>query len=114
MSLPTLDQDIDLGADRAHDLLTFDREHLWHPYTSMTDPAPVRLVTGAEGVRLHLSDHDGERLEVVDAMSSWWSAVHGYRVTFGHAESDIVELAKSTLAMVDAATDDAEPASLTG
>jgi adenosylmethionine-8-amino-7-oxononanoate aminotransferase len=75
MSLPMPD----LGVDRSHDLLAFDREHLWHPYTSMTDPAPVRLVTGAEGVRLHLDD-GGERLEVVDAMSSWWSAVHGYRV----------------------------------
>ena len=62
------------------DLLAFDREHLWHPYTSMTHPVPVRVVTGAEGVRLHLTDLDGERLEVVDAMSSWWSAVHGYRV----------------------------------
>lgn len=57
-------------------LLAFDREHLWHPYTSMTDPSPVRLVTGADGVRLTLGD--GSR--VVDAMSSWWSAIHGYRV----------------------------------
>ncbi|MGH8964281.1 MAG: adenosylmethionine--8-amino-7-oxononanoate aminotransferase BioA, partial [Actinomycetes bacterium] len=52
MSLPTLDPGIDRGAD----LLAFDRDHLWHPYTSMTDPAPVRLVTGADGVRLHLDD----------------------------------------------------------
>jgi adenosylmethionine---8-amino-7-oxononanoate aminotransferase len=78
MSLPMLDSGVDRGVDRARDLLAFDREHLWHPYTSMTDPAPVRLVTGAEGVRLHLDD-GGERLEVVDAMSSWWSAIHGYR-----------------------------------
>ena len=56
-------------------LLAFDREHVWHPYTSMTDPTPVRLVTGASGVRLTL---DGG-LEVVDAMSSWWAAIHGYR-----------------------------------
>ena len=61
------------------ELLAFDREHLWHPYTSMTDPAPVRLVTGAAGVRLHLDDF-GEHVEVIDAMSSWWSAIHGYRV----------------------------------
>jgi adenosylmethionine-8-amino-7-oxononanoate aminotransferase len=59
-----------------HDaLLAFDRAHLWHPYTSMTDPAPTRLVTGAAGTRLHLADG----LEVVDAMASWWSAIHGYR-----------------------------------
>jgi adenosylmethionine---8-amino-7-oxononanoate aminotransferase len=56
-------------------LLDFDREHMWHPYTSMSAPLPTRLVTGAEGVRLQLAD--GRR--VVDAMSSWWCAIHGYR-----------------------------------
>ena len=59
----------------AESLLAFDREHVWHPYTSMTDPAPTRLVTGAEGVRLRLADGR----EVVDGMSSWWAAIHGYR-----------------------------------
>ena len=38
------------------DLLAWDRQHLWHPYTSMTDPTPVRLVTSAAGVRLTLAD----------------------------------------------------------
>jgi len=57
-------------------LLAYDRAHVWHPYTSMTDPAPVRLVTGADGVHLTLAD--GGR--VVDGMSSWWAAIHGYRV----------------------------------
>jgi adenosylmethionine-8-amino-7-oxononanoate aminotransferase len=56
------------------ELLAWDREHLWHPYTSMSDPSPVRLVTGAHGV--HLSFADGSR--VIDAMASWWSAIHGY------------------------------------
>lgn len=60
-------------------LLAFDRDHLWHPYTSMTDPAPARRVVGASGVRLMLEDGAGERLEVIDAMSSWWAAIHGYR-----------------------------------
>ena len=64
------------GSDGAAALLAFDREHVWHPYTSMTDPAPVRLVTGAAGVRLTLGDGS----QVVDGMSSWWSAIHGYRV----------------------------------
>jgi adenosylmethionine-8-amino-7-oxononanoate aminotransferase len=63
--------------DAVTELLAWDREHLWHPYTSMTEPTPVRLVTGASGVRLRLADETGER-EVVDAMSSWWSAIHGY------------------------------------
>ncbi|GAA4803076.1 adenosylmethionine--8-amino-7-oxononanoate transaminase [Nocardioides caeni] len=61
--------------------LAFDREHLWHPYTSMTEPTPVRLVTGASGARLTLTDprlgYDDR--EVVDGMSSWWAAIHGYR-----------------------------------
>lgn len=34
----------------------FDRKHLWHPYTSMTDPQPVFPVVAAEGVRLRLAD----------------------------------------------------------
>lgn len=56
-------------------LLAFDREHLWHPYTSMTHPAPTRLVTGARGSRISI---DGAG-EVIDGMASWWSAIHGYR-----------------------------------
>jgi len=66
--------------DAAAQLLEFDREHLWHPYTSMTEPLQSRLVTEADGVRLRLSDGR----EVVDAMSSWWCAIHGYR----HPELD--------------------------
>jgi adenosylmethionine-8-amino-7-oxononanoate aminotransferase len=56
------------------ELLAYDRAHLWHPYTSMTDPTPVRLVTGASGVRLTLADGS----QLVDGMSSWWAAIHGY------------------------------------
>jgi adenosylmethionine-8-amino-7-oxononanoate aminotransferase len=55
--------------------LAFDREHLWHPYTSMTEPTDVHLVADAAGVRIRLKD--GRVL--VDAMSSWWCAIHGYR-----------------------------------
>jgi len=55
-------------------LLDFDRAHVWHPYTSMTEPAPTRLVTGASGTRLTLADGR----ELVDGMSSWWAAIHGY------------------------------------
>ena len=61
-------------------LLAFDREHVWHPYTSMTDPTPVRLVSSASGVRLRVADASGGHRELVDGMSSWWAAVHGYAV----------------------------------
>jgi adenosylmethionine---8-amino-7-oxononanoate aminotransferase len=57
------------------ELLDFDRDHVWHPYASMTSPGAVRLVESAHGVRLRLSDGR----EVIDAMSSWWCAIHGYR-----------------------------------
>ncbi|MCW2783952.1 MAG: bioA [Marmoricola sp.] len=61
------------------DGLAFDREHLWHPYSSMTVPGPVYPVISASGVRLRLQRGDHET-DVIDAMSSWWCAIHGYAV----------------------------------
>lgn len=52
-----------------------DQQHVWHPYKSLHDPAPVYPVVGAAGCDLTLTD--GRQL--VDGMASWWCAIHGYR-----------------------------------
>ncbi|KNC15437.1 adenosylmethionine-8-amino-7-oxononanoate aminotransferase [Pantoea sp. RIT-PI-b] len=56
------------------DDLNFDRQHIWHPYTSMRDPLPCYPVVAAHGCQLQLADGR----ELVDGMSSWWAAIHGY------------------------------------
>lgn len=64
-------------------LVARDRGLLWHPYAALDGPAPY-AVHGADGVILDLEDADGRRVEVIDAMSSWWCAVHGH----GHPALD--------------------------
>jgi adenosylmethionine-8-amino-7-oxononanoate aminotransferase len=59
-------------------LVDRDRGLVWHPYAALDGPAPYE-VTGASGVRLKLTAQDGARFEAIDGMSSWWSAIHGYR-----------------------------------
>jgi adenosylmethionine-8-amino-7-oxononanoate aminotransferase len=56
-------------------LLARDRAHVWHPYGPMPGRTDPYLVESAEGVRLKLADGR----ELVDGMSSWWAAIHGYR-----------------------------------
>ena len=57
------------------DLLATDRSHVWHPYAPMPAATAPLVVASAAGVRLRLDDGR----ELVDGMSSWWAAIHGYR-----------------------------------
>ncbi len=63
-------------------LLELDRRHVWHPYGPMPGTHPPLLVESASGVRLRLAADPaagpGGR-ELIDGMSSWWAAIHGYR-----------------------------------
>ena len=54
--------------------LRYDKEHLWHPYSSISNPLPLFAVASAEGVRIRLEDGR----ELIDGMASWWSVIHGY------------------------------------
>ncbi|MCK5497638.1 MAG: adenosylmethionine--8-amino-7-oxononanoate transaminase, partial [Gammaproteobacteria bacterium] len=55
-------------------LLDIDKSHVWHPYSAMGSDHPVYPVASADGVRLKLTDGR----ELIDGMSSWWCAIHGY------------------------------------
>ncbi len=62
------------GADWA-ELARLDSRHVWHPYAPLPTANPSLPVVSAEGVRLRLADGR----ELIDGMSSWWCAIHGYR-----------------------------------
>ncbi|MER7660393.1 adenosylmethionine--8-amino-7-oxononanoate transaminase [Streptomyces sp. NPDC096193] len=60
------------------DLVALDRAHVWHPYGPMPGRSDPLVVDSASGVRLRLAEPAHGRRELIDGMSSWWSAVHGY------------------------------------
>ncbi len=57
-----------------NDWIAFDKQHVWHPYSAIGADLPVYPVVSANGVRLRLADGR----ELIDGMSSWWCAIHGY------------------------------------
>jgi adenosylmethionine---8-amino-7-oxononanoate aminotransferase len=57
-----------------NDWIAYDQAHVWHPYSAIGADLPVYPVVSADGVRLRLADGR----ELIDGMSSWWSAIHGY------------------------------------
>lgn len=66
---------VSLNVRRVDDLLKLDQAHVWHPYGPMPGTQEPLLVKEASGVRLTL----GDGRELIDGMSSWWAAIHGYR-----------------------------------
>ncbi|MBS4729585.1 adenosylmethionine--8-amino-7-oxononanoate transaminase [Mycobacterium sp. SM1] len=61
-----------------------DAAHLWHPYSTIgAETVPPVVAVGARGAWLTLI-HDGRRINALDAMSSWWTAIHGH----GHPALD--------------------------
>ncbi|MEA1888441.1 MAG: adenosylmethionine--8-amino-7-oxononanoate transaminase [Pseudomonadota bacterium] len=72
------------------DLLALDRAHIWHPYSAMRANQPVFAIESANGVRLKLMDGR----ELIDGMSSWWCAIHGYNhpVLNAAVESQLVKM----------------------
>jgi len=59
------------------DIKQFDRNHLWHPYTSLVAPNEMLVVEQARGCTLTLDDGT----ELTDGTASWWAAIHGYNHT---------------------------------
>ncbi len=55
-------------------------QHIWHPYASVNSDSPLYFVESAEGVKIKIQDpkDSTQTIELIDGMSSWWAAIHGY------------------------------------
>lgn len=58
-----------------NDSIEINQDHLWLPYTQMTNHLPQLLVKRAKGSKIFLED--GRVL--IDGVASWWSVAHGYQ-----------------------------------
>lgn len=67
-------QENSAAPDAAGRIAAFDAGHLWHPYAAIHPPAFNWIAAGTDGCRIRLADGR----ELVDGMSSWWAAIHGY------------------------------------
>lgn len=114
---PVVDHLLTLQSDASkaiEEALEFDKNHLWHPYAPTHPPTPVWLAEKTSGMKIRLANGR----ELVDGMSSWWAAVHGYNhpdlvgelqkqaarmphVMFGGlTHTPAIELAKKLVAMM--------------
>ena len=57
-----------------NNLLEFDKQHVWHPYSSSPNLDANYLIVSADGVYLKLDNNK----KIIDGMGSWWSVIHGY------------------------------------
>ena len=67
-------RDMIQNMNKSDEIIDFDQQHVWHPYSSMDSDLPVYPVESANGVRITLTDGR----ELIDGMSSWWCVIHGY------------------------------------
>jgi adenosylmethionine-8-amino-7-oxononanoate aminotransferase len=66
------------------EISAIDAAHVWHPYSTIgAEAMPPVVAVGASRAWLTVI-HDGKRVDVLDAMSSWWTAIHGH----GHPALD--------------------------
>lgn len=66
------------------EISAIDAAHIWHPYSAVgAQASPPVVAVGASGAWLTLVDND-IRVDALDAMSSWWTAIHGH----GHPALD--------------------------